>query len=170
MARPGKVTSIVVAGLGGQGVLKATDIIAGVAFARGLDVKKSEVHGMSQRGGSVASDVRFGEEVFSPMAPPGEADFLVLLDPDQREANRGVLGADGVALDPGLLDPAAAGDQRSRNVAMVGLLSAWLDFGEAEWEAAIRAHLPERHHESNLRAFHAGRAAGGRIRAAERIP
>ena len=47
------VTNIVVAGLGGQGVLKASDVIAEVAFRAGLDVKKSEIHGMSQRGGSV---------------------------------------------------------------------------------------------------------------------
>ena len=67
-----QVTNVVVAGLGGQGVLKASDILADVAFAAGLDVKKSEVHGMSQRGGSVASDVRFGEHVFSPMVPEGE--------------------------------------------------------------------------------------------------
>src|ERR1017187_7912978 len=59
-----RVINIVVAGLGGQGVLKASDIIAGAAFLAGLDVKKSEVHGMSQRGGSVASDVRFGARVF----------------------------------------------------------------------------------------------------------
>jgi len=59
-------------GLGGQGVLKASDILADVAFSAGLDVKKSDVHGMSQRGGSVASDVRFGERVFSPMVPRGE--------------------------------------------------------------------------------------------------
>ena len=57
---PTKVTNIVIAGLGGQGVLKASDIVADVAFRAGLDVKKSEIHGMSQRGGSVTSDVRFG--------------------------------------------------------------------------------------------------------------
>ena len=73
------VVNIVIAGLGGQGVLKAADIVAGAAFRCGRDVKKSEIHGMSQRGGSVTSDVRYGAEVFSPMTPPGEADFLVVL-------------------------------------------------------------------------------------------
>jgi indolepyruvate ferredoxin oxidoreductase beta subunit len=158
------VTSIVVAGLGGQGVLTASDIIASVAFARGLDVKKSEIHGMSQRGGSVASDVRFGDEVFSPMAPPGEADFLILLDQDQLEANRAALAAGGVLLHPGLLEAGVAGNKRSLNVALVGLLSAWLDFGDEEWIDAIRANLPARHHESNLEIFRAGRAAGRKIR------
>ena len=61
MSNKTKVTNIVIAGLGGQGVLKASDIVAEVAFRAGLDVKKSEIHGMSQRGGSVTSDVRFGE-------------------------------------------------------------------------------------------------------------
>ena len=69
------VTNIVIAGLGGQGVLTASGIVSDVAFRCGLDVKQSELHGMSQRGGSVSGDVRFGREVFSPMVPPGEADM-----------------------------------------------------------------------------------------------
>ena len=73
------VTNVVVAGLGGQGVLTASDILAEAAFAAGYDVKKSELHGMSQRGGSVTSDVRFGEAVLSPMVSAGEADFLLHL-------------------------------------------------------------------------------------------
>ena len=76
MSRP--ITNVVFAGLGGQGVLKASDILAEAAFEAGLAVKKSELHGMSQRGGSVKSDVRFGQEVLSPMVPPGEADYLVV--------------------------------------------------------------------------------------------
>ncbi len=74
------VTNVILAGLGGQGVIKASDILADAAFRAGLDVKKAEIHGMSQRGGSVTSDVRFGERVRSPMVPRGEADFLVVLD------------------------------------------------------------------------------------------
>ena len=62
-----KPTNVVIAGLGGQGVIKASDILADVARRAGLDVKKSEVHGMSQRGGGVRSDVRFGAAVLSPM-------------------------------------------------------------------------------------------------------
>lgn len=83
--------NVVIAGLGGQGVLKASDIVAEVAFRAGLDVKKSEIHGMSQRGGSVTSDVRFGSQVFSPMVPEGEADYLVVLAEDQVEVNRAAL-------------------------------------------------------------------------------
>ena len=72
-----EITNVVFAGLGGQGVLKASDILAQAAFARGLDVKKSEIHGMSQRGGSVTSDVRFGREVLSPMVSDGDADYVI---------------------------------------------------------------------------------------------
>ena len=82
------VTNVILAGLGGQGVIKASDILADVAFRAGQDVKKAEVHGMSQRGGSVTSDVRFGERVLSPMIPPGEADYLVVLSPSEVEVTR----------------------------------------------------------------------------------
>ena len=84
-----KTVNVVIAGLGGQGVITASDILSEAAFRSGFEVKKSEIHGMSQRGGSVTSDVRFGPQVLSPMISPGEADFLVVLAPDQVEVNRG---------------------------------------------------------------------------------
>ncbi|MBR3707962.1 MAG: 2-oxoacid:acceptor oxidoreductase family protein, partial [Lentisphaeria bacterium] len=70
----GKVTNVMFAGIGGQGIIRASDMLTEAAFRMGCDVKKSELHGMSQRGGSVSSDVRFGEKVASPMIPAGEAD------------------------------------------------------------------------------------------------
>ena len=94
------VVNVVVAGLGGQGVVKASDILADAAFRHGLDVKKSEIHGMSQRGGSVASDVRFGPKVDSPMIPQGRIDFLVVVAPDQVEVNRPALGPGGALISP----------------------------------------------------------------------
>jgi len=95
-----RVTNVVLAGLGGQGVLKASDILAQVAFDMGLDVKKSEVHGMAQRGGSVTSDVRFGPEVFSPMVPAGEADYVVVMAPEEVESSRRHLKRGGVMIVP----------------------------------------------------------------------
>lgn len=71
------VTNVLLAGVGGQGVLLASEVIAEVAALAGLDVKKSEVHGMAQRGGSVVSHLRFGAEVFSPLIPRGRADYFV---------------------------------------------------------------------------------------------
>ncbi|NLF23574.1 MAG: pyruvate ferredoxin oxidoreductase, partial [Lentisphaerae bacterium] len=64
-----KTVNIVIAGLGGQGIVKASDILADAAFRAGHDVKKAEVHGMSQRGGSVNTDIRYGARVLSPMVP-----------------------------------------------------------------------------------------------------
>jgi indolepyruvate ferredoxin oxidoreductase beta subunit len=72
----GTVTNILLAGVGGQGILLASEILAEAFMIAGFDVKKSEIHGMSQRGGSVVSHVRFGEKVFSPVVPEGEGDIL----------------------------------------------------------------------------------------------
>jgi indolepyruvate ferredoxin oxidoreductase beta subunit len=75
------VFNILIAGVGGQGVLLTSKIIAEAALLAGLDVKQSEVHGMAQRGGSVLSQVRFGEKVFSPIVSEGEADLLIGFEP-----------------------------------------------------------------------------------------
>lgn len=150
--------NVVIAGLGGQGVLKASDIVAEVAFASGLDVKKSEIHGMSQRGGSVSSDVRFGRCVYSPMVPEGEADFLVVLDSTQVEVNLAVLRAGGVLLAPELLAGRKLKSEKSINVALLGALSRHLEFGEEVWTATIVKHLAAKLHAMNLEAFALGRS------------
>ena len=72
----GQITNILLVGVGGQGILLASEILAEAAMLAGFDVKKSEIHGMSQRGGSVVSHVRYGREVFSPIIPEGEGDIL----------------------------------------------------------------------------------------------
>jgi indolepyruvate ferredoxin oxidoreductase beta subunit len=73
----GRVTSLLLAGVGGQGILLASDIICKVMMEKGLDVKKSEVHGMAQRGGCVTSHVRYGQKVYSPLARKGDVDMIV---------------------------------------------------------------------------------------------
>jgi len=72
-----KVRSILIAGVGGQGVLKASDILSAVIIEAGMDVKKSEVHGMAQRGGCVTSHVRYGSRVYSPLARKGDVDLIL---------------------------------------------------------------------------------------------
>jgi indolepyruvate ferredoxin oxidoreductase beta subunit len=153
------VTNVVVAGLGGQGVLTCSDIVADVAYAAGLDVKKSELHGMSQRGGSVSSDVRYGERVFSPMVPRGEADFLVVIAADQVPVNVAVLRPGGKIIEPDQVDESKLRNKKSLNVALLGVLSRHLPFTEEQWLVAIRRHLPEALHEVNVQAFQLGRAA-----------
>ncbi|MDI6741216.1 MAG: indolepyruvate oxidoreductase subunit beta [Smithella sp.] len=69
--------SILFAGVGGQGILRASDITCEVIMEVGLDAKKSEVHGMAQRGGCVTSHVRYGKKVYSPLAEPGSIQTLV---------------------------------------------------------------------------------------------
>lgn len=151
-----KVTNIVVAGLGGQGVIKASDILADAAFLSGLDVKKAEVHGMSQRGGSVTSDVRFGPQVFSPMVPPGEADFLLVLAPEEVENNRHHLRPGGLLLTPEAVDPQTLSNRRSLNVALLGTLSRHLEIGEDYWREAIQRNLKPDIWEANWEAFMVG--------------
>jgi indolepyruvate ferredoxin oxidoreductase beta subunit len=152
--------NIIIAGLGGQGVLKASDIVAEVAFRAGLDVKKSEVHGMSQRGGSVASDVRIGPKVLSPMVPPGECDILVVLEPTQVENNSWQLKPGGVLIEPALVDESQVANKKSMNVVLLGALSKHMpQFGEEAWREAVKANLPEKLHATNMAAFDVGRAA-----------
>ncbi len=153
------VTNVVIAGLGGQGVLKASDILAEAAFRTGLDVKKSEIHGMSQRGGSVTSDVRFGDNILSPMVPGSEADFLLVLAADQVETNKGLLGAGGVLICTDRIDENALANRRSLNVAMLGVLSRYLEIDKPFWLDAIRSSLPEKVYDVNVKAFEMGRDA-----------
>lgn len=70
-------TDFLLVGVGGQGIILASDVLADVGIAAGLDVRKSEIHGMSQRGGSVESFVRWGHNLASPIAERGGVDFVV---------------------------------------------------------------------------------------------
>ena len=161
-------TNIVLAGLGGQGVIRAANILAEAAFIAGCDVKQSEIHGMAQRGGSVSSDVRFGKCVLSPMVPTGEADFLLVLHPTQVENNLYQLKEGGTLIstrdiigegdDTAVLD----GDDtpltsRNFNVGLIGLLSSHLSISDDVWHEAVRRHLPKKVHEENIAAFAYGK-------------
>ena len=72
--------NVFLTGVGGHGVLKLSGILADAALTAGFDVRKSEIHGMSQRGGSVVSQVRYGNRVHSPLIPAGTADALIALE------------------------------------------------------------------------------------------
>ena len=138
--------NITFAGLGGQGVLTATDVLAAALFTQGYDVKKSEVHGMSQRGGSVSSEVRFGEAVASPMIPDGESDYLVVTDMTQIEVNLAKLNFDWSSLS----------NKKALNIALLGRLSTYFNIPEEVWMRAIASELPEKIHEVNFAAFKLG--------------
>ena len=152
--------NVIVAGLGGQGVLTCSDLLADAAFRAGLTVKKAEIHGMSQRGGSVSCDVRFGDEVLSPMVPDGEADYLVVLEPTQEDPNRHILKPDGTLLSVASLDLDTLPSKKTLNTAMLGMLSRYLTgIPETCWESALRDAFPEKILAMNLDAFAAGKAA-----------
>ena len=195
MKGKGNVKSILLAGVGGQGILRASDILCHVMMEAGLDVKKSEVHGMAQRGGCVTSHVRYGKEVYSPIAKEGDVDILVsfekletlrylnFLKPvgriiiSEREiyppsVNLGdaayprniiemvkkicktvkIVNANKIALE--------AGDARTENTALLGVLSSYLQqLDHSLWERVIHESFTKKAIEVNLKAFHMGRAA-----------
>jgi indolepyruvate ferredoxin oxidoreductase, beta subunit len=97
-ANAGSFLNVVLAGVGGQGTLLAADVVALVGLAQGLDVKKSEVHGMAQRGGSVTSHVRWGERVYSPLIAPGEVDLLIAFERLEALRYAGMLRPGGALL------------------------------------------------------------------------
>lgn len=93
-----KTMNVSLVGVGGQGILLTADLLAKAAAFAGMDVKKSEIHGMAQRGGSVISQVRFGEDVASPIIQEGTSDILVSFDKLEALRWNHLLAPDGVAL------------------------------------------------------------------------
>jgi indolepyruvate ferredoxin oxidoreductase beta subunit len=106
-------TNIAIAGVGGQGIVLASDVIAEAALRAGYDAKKNEVHGMAQRGGSVVSEIRFGELIRSPIIPDGEVDVLIGLELLEalrhvhRLRPRGLVIADELRIGPAVRPPGA---------------------------------------------------------------
>jgi indolepyruvate ferredoxin oxidoreductase beta subunit len=111
---------------------------------------------MSQRGGSVSSDVRFGKEVLSPMVPAGEADYLVVLAPDQVANVRPLLRDGGILIEPSLLGEASLASGKSLNVVLLGALSSRLPIAPCYWREALEANLDAKWHQANARAFETG--------------
>ena len=92
-----KTVNVSLVGVGGQGIILTADLLAKTAAIAGYDVKKSEIHGMAQRGGSVTSQVRFGKSVASPIIQEGTADVLVSFDKLEALRNAGILAKGGTA-------------------------------------------------------------------------
>ncbi|MCX5687976.1 MAG: indolepyruvate oxidoreductase subunit beta [Candidatus Omnitrophica bacterium] len=150
--------NILFCGIGGQGVLKASEICASAALFDGFHVKKSEVHGMAQRGGSVESHLRFGTEVFSPLIPKGQADYLVSFYKEEQGRLKDFLNSKSIDL----IDYLAKGenlikDKRYINIFLLGVLSKYLDIKEDSWLKAIEKLLPLKYLEENKKVFAEGR-------------
>ena len=183
-------TSIMIVGVGGQGTLLASRILGNTLTQAGYDVKVSEVHGMSQRGGSVTTYVRFGEKVWSPIIEKGGADIILsfellealralpYLKPDGQiivntqqidpmpvitgaaeypqgivetlKAQAKVTAVDALAL------AKEAGSIKAVNVVLIGLLAKNTLIPRAQWEETLRATVPPKFLEINLKAFALG--------------
>lgn len=152
------ITNIKIAGIGGMGVLKASLILAEVVFKAGYDVKKAEVHGMSQRGGSICSDVRFGNEVFSPMIPNGEIDYLLIFQDDQRLLYDWECNDKTIVIMANQIDLTKLGNKKAFNIAMIGLLSCYLPPSKESWLDVIQSTFAEKFYEGNRAAFEYGRS------------
>ena len=152
-----KITNIRIAGLGGMGVLKASLILSELLFEEGFDVKKAEVHGMSQRGGSISSDVRFGKKVVSPMIGEKKINFLLSLEPEWSDEHKVSLAPDGVVISPANFDVSKLKSMKAVNVAALGVLSKYLDIPESRWLDVLGKFFPQKLLEATEEAFNLGR-------------
>ena len=92
------VTNVLIAGVGGQGTILASNLVSETALLLGHDVKKSEVHGLAQRGGSVITNVRYGDNVYSPLIPDGMGDFLLAFEAVEAARYSPLLSEEGTML------------------------------------------------------------------------
>lgn len=153
-----KTYNVTFGGTGGQGILKAAEICGWAAMLAGYHVKKSEVHGMAQRGGSVESHVRFGKKVFSPVVAAGTADVLVCFHPEEHDRLKSFLRPEGIDLTEYLEKAKAAIENpRDLNVFLVGVLSAYLPVKTDFWLQAIESVFKKKYVEQNKGIFLKGR-------------
>jgi len=148
---------LLLAGVGGQGVLLASEVLSEAAFLQGFDVKKSEVHGMSQRGGGVTSHLRFGDRVYSPLIPTGQADYLVSFHAEEGAKYEFMLKPEGRKIGPETAGVELEGLGRSLNIYLLGALSEALPIEPENWRKALEQCIKPRFLEVNLKAFERGR-------------
>ena len=182
--------NIMIVGVGGQGTLLASRILGNAVIRQGYDVKVSEVHGMSQRGGSVVTYVKFGDAVHSPIIDKGEADIILAFEAleayralpwlkkggkmivnDQKinpmpvitgaaEYPEGILEKLGALVDltsvEALKLALEAGNAKAVNVVLIGVMAKNTEIPYEEWLETIKATVPAKFLEANLKAFDLG--------------
>jgi indolepyruvate ferredoxin oxidoreductase, beta subunit len=138
-----ETVNIIFYGIGGQGVLTASEICGWAALYEGFEVKKTEVHGMAQRGGSVESHLRFGKQVFSPVAPKGQVDFLMCLFAEEHGRFDHWLKPAGMDLFNFLSKAETAVGEHKKfiNTFMLGALSHYLPIKHQCWSKAMETVL-----------------------------
>ncbi len=150
-------------GIGGQGVLTAAEVCALAAMIDGYHVKKSEVKGMAQRGGSVESYVRFGEAVQSPLPLSKDCDVIVCLHKQEYPRLKDEVKPKGKDLFPYLEKAQKAVGEKKLflNTYMLGVLSAFLDIREESWLLALDQKF-KKEQQQNRTFFLSGRQEGQR--------
>ena len=183
--------SVMICGVGGQGILLASDLLSQTLLEVGMDVKKSEVHGMSQRGGTVISNVRFGEKVFSPLIGKGDAEIILAFEKLEGLRQLEYLKKSGVVLvNDFVIEPLPvacglaeypdgiisvikdtvpntlvvdgfslakkAGNARSMNIVLLGVLAKKLEIDKKNWYSVIEKRVPKKTWEINKQAFDLG--------------
>ena len=184
--------SIMIVGVGGQGTLLASRILGNLALSQNYDVKVSEVHGMSQRGGSVVTYVKYGEKVDSPIIDEGGADLILAFEeleayrylPYLKKGGRMICNTQKIDPMPVITGAAEypsdiikkikemdvdivsvdaaqiamqAGNIKTVNVVLIGVLSKSMDISIEEWEKTISYTVPPKALDVNLKAFKLGR-------------
>lgn len=182
--------SIMIVGVGGQGTLLASRILGNAVISEGFDVKVSEVHGMSQRGGSVVTYVKFGEKVYSPVIDKGEADIILAFEeleayralPWLKKGGRIIVNTQKINPMPVITGAAQypsditkklesvasvtsldalslaenAGSAKAVNVVLIGVLAKSTDIPYETWIETVKATVPEKFRDVNLKAFDLG--------------
>jgi indolepyruvate ferredoxin oxidoreductase beta subunit len=154
----GKVINILFCGTGGQGILTAAEIASLAAVYDGYHTKKSEVHGMAQRGGSVESHVRFaaiaGEKVASPLIEAGTADFLVPFHKGEHDRMLHYLAKAGADLYKDFEEAERKLENKKFvNTHMLGVLSKHLNISGESWLKALEKGFKGKFIEENKRIF-----------------
>jgi indolepyruvate ferredoxin oxidoreductase, beta subunit len=151
-----KIINIRITGLGGMGVLTASEILAEVLFRQNFDVKKAAVHGMSQRGGSIYSDVRFGKYVLSPMIPSGEVHYLVLFVKEEYGLYKNSCNDSAVVISDKFIDLKKIQNKKNLNIAMLGVLNSFLKIPYNAWLSVFEQLLRAEYLSINKAAFELG--------------
>ena len=186
-----EIKSVMICGVGGQGILLASDLLSQTMLETGMDVKKSEVHGMSQRGGTVVSSIRYGEKVFSPLIGKGDVDILLAFEKLEGLRQLEFLKENGIVIindfvivplpvacglaeypedvisviknvvpDAVVVDGLSlakkAGNARSMNIVLLGVLAKKLKIDRTLWHRVIEKRVPKKTWKVNNRAFDLG--------------
>ena len=182
--------NIMIVGVGGQGTLLASRILGNTVINEGFDTKVSEVHGMSQRGGSVVTYVKYGDKVYSPIVDKGEADIILAFElleayralPYLKKGGKMIVNSQKIdpmpvitgaqsypenilekleaVIDVKAIDALAlaqeAGNAKAVNVVLIGVMAKNTDIPYEKWVETIKATVPPKFLDINLRAFELG--------------